>query len=168
MDILKVKNNGQWIGIPAVQGPPGPMGPQGPKGDPAEIDIATDEMVLAIIDDYPYDEGDEGMVFVANFVNPQSGDPYYETEADATDIMTAFKTGKHCIIKFMDSETARSYSCYAISISVCAVEDPNEINPGGLIRLTETAGGYPVGGCITYSQAYIADNGKLGIPVYVD
>lgn len=33
MDILKVKVNGQWVGIPAIQGPQGETGPQGPKGE---------------------------------------------------------------------------------------------------------------------------------------
>lgn len=33
MDILKVKVDGQWVGIPAIQGPQGETGPQGPKGE---------------------------------------------------------------------------------------------------------------------------------------
>ena len=33
MDILKVKVNGQWVGIPAIKGDTGATGPQGPKGD---------------------------------------------------------------------------------------------------------------------------------------
>lgn len=48
MDILKVKVDNEWVGIPAIQGPQGPQGPkgetgatgatgsQGPKGDTGE------------------------------------------------------------------------------------------------------------------------------------
>ena len=33
MDILKIKSNGQWIGIPSVKGDAGPQGIPGAKGD---------------------------------------------------------------------------------------------------------------------------------------
>lgn len=37
MDILKVKQNGQWVGIPAIKGDRGETGPQGDPGDPTEL-----------------------------------------------------------------------------------------------------------------------------------
>lgn len=32
MDVIKVKVNGEWVGIPSIQGPPGPQGATGPQG----------------------------------------------------------------------------------------------------------------------------------------
>ena len=166
MDILKVKHNGQWIGIPAVQGPPGPMGPQGAKGDPAEIDIATEEMLQAIIDDYPYDEGDEGMVFVANFVNPQSGDPYYVTEADRDDIVAAYEAGKHVIIHFVESEGSQEYNCYDASTSVTSCNHVAANGDPGVYCGQGDSGS--LGGYISVSHPSLTDNNKLKFSVYVD
>lgn len=131
------------------------------------VTVASDETIMSIIDDYPY-EGDEDMVFTANFTNPQSGDPYYETEVDAADIIAAFISGKYCVIHFPDDENAKRYSCYECAAAVSACTVPNGSYSSGEIYISRLWDDDNLSSYIQIKYATIAENGKLHIPIYVD
>lgn len=95
------KGNTGPRGFTGETGPQGPKGDKGDPGDPAVINIATEEMVQSIIDDYPYEGDEDDVLFVANYINTQSTDDHFETEADAADIIAAYKSGKSVIVKFL-------------------------------------------------------------------
>jgi hypothetical protein len=80
-----------------------------------KIDVATVEETMAIITEYDEQEDEEGMVFDAYYTKNAWNDIYYETEADAQEIASAYKAGKNVIIRFnpnMDAENPQDGSGY--------------------------------------------------------
>ena len=130
----------------------------------SKVNIATDEMVRSIIDDYPYEGDEEDVVFIANYVDTQSNNDHYETEDDASDIADAYKSGKHVVIKFHQDNT---YDRFA---SVVGLADEHEewgsTVPAQFVFDSDSnsASLYP----INMSSASVTNEGKLAFYLFWD
>ena len=117
-----------------------------------KLEVATIEETQAIITDYDSREEEEGMVFEMVFIDPEQGDPYYESVDSAEAIVAAFKSGKNVLLHYPSQFNYLCTESYATMVGYNEPFDwdgthfdkrvflePSDHNIGGNIRASETS-----------------------------
>lgn len=117
-----------------------------------KIDVATVQETMAIITEYDEQEDEEGMVFEMTFVDPEQGDPHYESVDSAEAIVAAFKSGKNVLLHYPSQFNYLCTESYATMVGYNEPFDwdgthfdervfvePSDHNIGGNIRASETS-----------------------------
>lgn len=130
-----------------------------------KLEVATIEETQAIITDYNNREEDEGMVFEMVFIDPEQGDPYYESVDSAEAIVAAFKSGKNVLLHYPSQFNYLCTESYATMVGYDEPFDwdgthydervfvePSDHNIGRNIRASETS----------------VVNGKFSTLIYID
>ena len=149
------------------------------------VKAASMNDILQIIEDY--EQGDEDVLFVANFTydldTPTDyGYGCYVTEADAADIASAFEQGKHVVVKlnFNDDGSGHDPSVYmlhtdmylAMSGYIPSYEDSGYTTPATFFfapardSVWTDDGSYDIYGSIR--NPHVTTNGKLRIDIVAD
>ena len=137
--------------------------------------IATIQETQAMMDIYDLDNAGLFTEAMLKVITGEHNQFFFETDAYATEIAAAFTSGKRVVIKLIDDpempDRARGLGVAIPSTLSLLSYAPERIHPSTQNIIPESFslfgddGGHDTG---NLTIAYVGDNGKIRIPVYVD
>ena len=137
--------------------------------------IATTQETQAMMDIYDLDNTGLFANAMLQMIPGEYDQFFFETDAYATEIVAAFTSGKNVVIKLIDNpempDQARGLGVMVPSTLSLLSYAPERTNPYTQETIPESFAlfgdrdGYDTSNLVT---AYVGDNGKLRIPIYID
>lgn len=137
--------------------------------------IATTQETQAMMDIYDLDNTGLFTNAMLQMISGEDDQYFFETDAYASEIVAAFTSGKNVVIKLIDNpempDQARALGALIPSTLSLLSYAPERTDPSTQKTVPESFAlfgdydGYDTSNLVT---AYVGDNGKLRIPIYID